>query len=98
MVSQELGTPVTAQSVHGWVQEIGRRVEERELSCPVASPTPREVVVTDIDDTVVRVWIARSSQLPLVMAIDKALLFRTRWFELRRGFNIKQMGDRKSVV
>ncbi len=31
-LSQELGTPVSAQSLHGWVQEVGEQVEEREVS------------------------------------------------------------------
>ncbi len=60
VLSEELGTPVSAQSVHGWVQPIGERVCERELippSAPASASAPipaREVVVVEWDDTPVR--------------------------------------------
>jgi hypothetical protein len=58
VLSEELGTPVSAQSLHGWVQEVGEAVEARELtpSAPSGSspPAAREVVVAEWDDTMVR--------------------------------------------
>jgi hypothetical protein len=58
VLSEELGTPVSAQSVHGWVQPLGEAVEARELtpSAPSGSspPAAREVVVAEWDDTMVR--------------------------------------------
>jgi hypothetical protein len=38
VLSEESGTPVSAPSVHAWVQPLGQRVEERELA---AAETPR---------------------------------------------------------
>jgi len=56
VLSEELNTPVSAQSVHAWVQPLGEAVMERELAPASASPpTPaREVVVAEWDDTMVR--------------------------------------------
>jgi hypothetical protein len=58
VLSEEVGTPVSAQSLHGWVQEVGEAVEARELtpSAPSGSspPAAREVVVAEWDDTMVR--------------------------------------------
>jgi len=62
VLSQELGTPLRAASVHRWVQQLGAAVEVRELAAgaeqtsawgPVSAPG-REVVVAEIDDTPVR--------------------------------------------
>lgn len=54
VLREELHTPVSAQSVHGWVQGLGEAVGERELAPPVR-PTPgAEVVVVEWDDTMVR--------------------------------------------
>jgi hypothetical protein len=59
VLSEELGTPVSAQSIHGWVQPLGERVCERELTpssawASVSAPHPvREVVAAEWDDTMV---------------------------------------------
>jgi hypothetical protein len=59
VLSEELGTPVSAQSVHGWVQPMGERVCERELIPPsvpasASAPLPApEVVAAEWDDTMV---------------------------------------------
>lgn len=53
VLSQESGTPLSAQSVHRWVQEVGLQVAERELASGGVVTSPREVVVTEIDDTAV---------------------------------------------
>jgi len=56
----EMGTPVSAQSVHSWVQPLGEAIAERELIPGSASASPsallprREVVVAEGDDTLVR--------------------------------------------
>ncbi len=54
VLREEFGTPVSAQSLHGWVQEIGEQVEERELEPSSLPAAPREVVVVEWDDTMVR--------------------------------------------
>jgi hypothetical protein len=54
VLSEESGTPVSAQSVHGWVQPLGERVEEREWA---GAETPRpvpEVLVVEWDDRMLR--------------------------------------------
>lgn len=60
VLSEELNTPVSAPSVHGWVQALGEAVGERErvpasgaASAPTPVPAP-EVVVVEWDDTMVR--------------------------------------------
>lgn len=55
VMSEESRTPVSAQSVHGWVQSMGEQVCERELvlhSTPAPRPAP-EVLVAEWDDTMV---------------------------------------------
>jgi hypothetical protein len=54
VLSEELRTPVSAQSVHSWVQEMGERVVEHELTAPGVPPATRELVVAEWDDTLVR--------------------------------------------
>ena len=56
VLSEEAGTPVSAQRMHGWVQEVGEPVAERELILPSApaSRSAPEVVVAEWDDTLVR--------------------------------------------
>lgn len=56
VLSEELGTPVSAQSVHGWVQALGEAVIEPERAPASAlPPTPgRQVVVVEWDETMVR--------------------------------------------
>lgn len=54
LLSEEVGTPLSAQSVHGWVQALGRVAEETELTPPASSAPSREVVVVEWDDTPVR--------------------------------------------
>jgi hypothetical protein len=56
VLGEEMGTPVSAQSVHSWVQPMGEAVEERELILPLApaSRSAPEVVVAEWDDTLVR--------------------------------------------
>jgi hypothetical protein len=56
VLSEELGTPVSGQSVHGWVQPLGAAVEARELLLPAApaSRSAPEVVVAEWDETLVR--------------------------------------------
>lgn len=60
VLGEEMGTPVSAQSGHSWVQPLGAAIAERELipvSAPAAPSAPlprREVVVAEWDDTLVR--------------------------------------------
>lgn len=58
VLSEELHTPVSAQSLHGWVQEVGEAAEARELTPSAASGSApcraREVVVAEWDETMVR--------------------------------------------
>lgn len=54
VLSEEIGTPIRAQSVHGWVQEFGHRAEARELSPSSAPEGRRELVIVEWDETVVR--------------------------------------------
>lgn len=54
VLSEESGTPASAEGVHAWVQRLGQRAEEREL---VREETPRvapEVLVGEWDDTMLR--------------------------------------------
>ena len=51
VLSEETETPVSGQSVHAWVQALGRAVEERELQGPSPTPERHEVVVVEWDDT-----------------------------------------------
>jgi Uncharacterised protein family (UPF0236) len=54
LLSEELGTPVSGQSLHGWVQPLGERVEERELSPRSQSRPAPEVLVVEWDETMLR--------------------------------------------
>lgn len=54
VLSEESGTPLSAQSVHGWVQPLGQRVEERELAVLEPSQAAPEVVVAEWDETMLR--------------------------------------------
>jgi len=54
VLREESGTPVSAQSVHGWVQPLGQRVEERELAAQEPSRPAPEVVVAEWDETMLR--------------------------------------------
>ncbi len=60
VLSEELGTPLRAASVHRWVQEVGAVVQAQELAADVGSSSSgpsaagRELVVAEIDDTPVR--------------------------------------------
>lgn len=54
VLSEELGTTVSAPSVHGWVQEVGKEVEERELTPSPSPPSASEVMVVEWDDTMLR--------------------------------------------
>ena len=53
VLGEEMGTPVSAQSVHTWVQPLGEAIAERELIPVSASASPsaplprREVVVAE---------------------------------------------------
>lgn len=49
VLSEEVGTPISAQSVHAWVPALGRAVEGRELGGPPAASAPREGVVVEWD-------------------------------------------------
>ena len=71
VLSEELGTPVTAQSVHAWVQPLGAAVSERELAPASASPptSAREVVVVEWDDTMVRSQEAGERQFAVKLGI-----------------------------
>jgi hypothetical protein len=52
-LSQELGTRLSAQSVHAWVGAMGQAVEEQELEREEKGPAvPRDVVVAEWDDVV----------------------------------------------
>ena len=82
VLSEELNTPVSAQSVHGWVQPLGAAVGERELA-PPAGPTPgAEVVVVEWDDTMVRSQEAGERQFAMKLGIgysQKARQGPKRW-------------------
>jgi len=54
VLREEVRTPISAESVHGWVQALGRAVEERELVGPSTAPARRDVVVVEWDDTPLR--------------------------------------------
>jgi Uncharacterised protein family (UPF0236) len=54
VLSEESGTPVSAQSVHSWVQPLGRAAEERELAVRERPRTAPEVMVAEWDDTMLR--------------------------------------------
>jgi hypothetical protein len=54
VLSEELGTPLSAQSVHGWVQPLGEQVKERELTAPETPAAAPELVVVEWDETMVR--------------------------------------------
>lgn len=54
VLSEEVGTPIRAQSVHGWVQELGRRAEAQEISAASAPAGRHELVIVEWDETVVR--------------------------------------------
>jgi hypothetical protein len=54
VLSEELGTPVSGQSLHGWVQPLGEQVEERELSPRSQSRPAPEVLVVEWDETMLR--------------------------------------------
>jgi len=71
VLSEELGTPVSAQSVHAWVQPLGEAVMERELAPASASPPSpaREVVVAEWDDTMLRSQQAGERQFAMKLGI-----------------------------
>lgn len=75
VLSEELRTPVSAQSVHDWVQPIGEAIEERELLPPSVPASPsapmpaREVVVVEWDDTMVRSQEAGERQFAMKLGI-----------------------------
>jgi len=71
VLSEELGTPVSAQSVHAWVQPLGEAVMERELAPTSAlPPTPaRDVVVAEWDDTMLRSQQAGERQFAMKLGI-----------------------------
>ncbi len=71
VLSEELGTRVSGQSVHGWVQELGQRAEARELSPPSAPVRfePREVVIVEWDETLVRSQERGERQLGMKLGI-----------------------------
>jgi hypothetical protein len=54
VLSEEAKTPASAQSVHGWVQRMGVQVEEQELAGSARRDPPPEVVVSELDDTLLR--------------------------------------------
>jgi hypothetical protein len=54
VLREEAGTPVSAQSVHGWVQPLGQRVEERESAAGEPSRPAPEGVVAEWDETMLR--------------------------------------------
>lgn len=54
ILREELETPVSAQSVHEWIQQMGAQVEARELAGPTREEAAPEVVVAELDDTMVR--------------------------------------------
>ncbi len=54
VLSEELGTRMSGQSVHGWVKEFGHRTEARGLSPPSALAERRELVIVEWDETVLR--------------------------------------------
>jgi hypothetical protein len=75
VLSEELGTPLSAESVHGWVQALGEAVEEGELipasaAASASTPLPApEVVVVEWDDTMVRSQQAGERQFAMKLGI-----------------------------
>ena len=53
VLREELGTAVSGQSVHGWVQPLGEQVEEGELSPGSPTRSAPEVLVVEWDETMV---------------------------------------------
>ena len=51
VLGEESGTPISAQSVHAWVQPLGEQVEERELATAETPRSAPEVLVVEWDDT-----------------------------------------------
>lgn len=75
-------TPVSAQSVHGWVQQVGVEVEEQELAASARPGTAPEVVVAELDDTMVRSQEPQERQFALKLGIAysrKQRVGRERW-------------------
>ena len=68
---EELGTPVSAQSVHDWVQPLGEAVSAQELVPASAAPpaAPPEVVVAEWDDTLIRSQERGERNFPLKLGI-----------------------------
>jgi len=54
VLSEELGTRLSAQRVHPWVQAIGAAVEEQEWAPSPSPPAVAQVGVVEWDDTMVR--------------------------------------------
>ena len=84
VLSEEVGTPVSAQSVHAWVQSLGGAVVERELLRPAASPArpAREVLVAEWDDTLVRSQEKGAEKFAVKLGIgysQKERVGRKRW-------------------
>lgn len=84
VLREELHTPVSAQSVHAWVQPLGEAVMEGELATASASPpTPApEVLVAEWDDTMVRSQEAGERQFAMKLGIgysQKARQGPKRW-------------------
>lgn len=74
VLSEELGTPLRAASVHRWVQEVGVAVQAQELvadgsSSREPSVRARELVVAEIDDTPIRSQQAGEEKIYLKLGI-----------------------------
>lgn len=69
VLSEEARTPVRAPSVHGWVQRMGEQVEEQELAGPAREEDAPEVVVAELDDTMVRSQEPAERQFALKLGI-----------------------------
>ena len=82
VLSEEVGTSLRAQSVHGWVQRMGEQVEAQELAGPGRAEAAPEVVVAELDDTMVRSQEPNARQFALKLGIaysQKQRVGRERW-------------------
>lgn len=82
VLSEEVKTPLSSQGVHGWVQQVGVQVEEREFAGSARPGAAPEVVVAELDDTLVRSQEPKQRQFALKLGIaysQKRQVGRKRW-------------------
>lgn len=82
VLREELGTPVSGQSVHGWVPRLGEQVEERELTPRARTRPVPEVRVVEGDETMVRSQETGEAKFALKLGIGsshKDRVGRKRW-------------------